>query len=75
MGARSNEIVSRLPKDRPITGVEVGVRYGKNAEQILERLPNLSLLLVDTWSKPPEGDSYYNSGDGIADRPPGHFTK
>jgi hypothetical protein len=75
MAHRSEEIAKRVPHDRPIYGVEVGVRYGKNAAALLERLPNLELWMVDRWAKPPDGDSYYDSGDGIAERPPGHFSK
>lgn len=75
MAHRSHEIAKRVPHDRPIFGVEVGVRYGKNAEHLLTMLPNLTLWLVDPWRKPPPGDQYYQSGDGIADRPPGHFRK
>ena len=75
MGYRSLEVAERMPADRELLGVEVGVRTGKNAEQMLELMPNLTLYLVDTWAKPPAGDSYYNSGDGVADRPPGFFKK
>jgi hypothetical protein len=36
-------------------------------------------ILPFTWStagkKPEPGDSYYNSGDGIADRPAGHLMR
>ena len=75
MGHRSSEVAKRMPTDRELLGVEVGVRTGKNAEHMLELMPNLTLYLVDTWAKPPAGDSYYNSGDGVADRPPGFFKK
>jgi len=75
MAHRSDEIARRVPHDREIKGVEVGVRYGKNAASLLHLLPNLELWMVDRWEKPPEGDSYYNSGDGVADRPVGHFLK
>ena len=64
-----------MPADRSLLGVEVGVRTGKNAEHMLGLMPNLTLYLVDTWAKPPAGDSYYNSGEGVADRPPGFFKK
>ncbi len=75
MAHRSSEVAKRMPTDRALLGVEVGVRTGKNAEHMLELMPNLSLYLVDTWAKPPAGDSYYNSGEGVADRPPGFFKK
>jgi hypothetical protein len=75
MAHRSTEIASRVPRNIPIKGVEVGVRYGKNAAALFRELPLLELWMVDRWEKPPQGDSYYNSGDGIADRPHGHFSK
>lgn len=76
MASRGLELVKRLPKDGDLIGIEIGVRYGKNAKQILDTAPNIkTLYLIDPWAKPPEGDSYYNSGDGIADRPPGYWKK
>ncbi len=75
MAHRSSEVAKRMPTDRALLGVEVGVRTGKNAEHMLELMPNLTLYLVDTWAKPPAGDSYYNSGEGVADRPAGFFKK
>lgn len=75
MGSRGQEIINRLPDKKSIVGVEVGVRYGKNAVQVLQAAPQLHMWLVDTWSKPAPGDSYYESGDGIADRPPGYWRK
>lgn len=75
MGKRSIEIASRFPKYKKIIGAEIGVRFGKNAEQLLDLLPNLTLHMIDRWEKPPAGDSYYNSGDGIADRPAGHLLR
>lgn len=75
MGKRSHEIAKRFKPERIVIGAEIGVRFGKNAEQLLELLPRLDLLLVDRWEKPPPGDSFYNSGDGIAQRPAGHLRK
>lgn len=75
MGQRSSEIAKRFSHKEKIIGAEIGVRFGKNAEQLLELLPNLNLLLVDRWEKPPKGDSFYKSGDGIAQRPAGHLRK
>jgi len=75
MGKRSEEIIKRLSDSKSIFGIEIGVRYGKNAEQILQAVPNLYMWLVDTWKKPPSGDSYYKSDDGIADRPQGYWRK
>jgi len=75
MAHRSGEIAKRLPTDRPVVGAEIGVNFGKNAESLLSLMPNLKLFLIDSWEKPPTGNSYYNSGEGIADRPPGYFKK
>lgn len=75
MGKRSHEIARHFDPTRIIIGAEIGVRFGKNAEQLLGLLPRLDLLLVDRWEKPPAGDSFYNSGDGIAQRPAGHLRK
>lgn len=75
MAHRSTEVAKRMPIGRDLVAVEVGVRTGKNAESMLTIMPDLTLYMVDTWAKPPAGDSYYNSGDGVADRPPGFFKK
>ena len=75
MGSRSKEIARHFEAYKIIIGAEIGVRFGKNAEQLLELLPRLDLLLVDRWAKPPAGDSFYKSGDGIAQRPAGHLRK
>jgi len=75
LGNRSNEIANKFKDKKNIIGCEVGVRFGKNAEQLLEKLPGLHITLVDRWCKPPEGDSFWKSGDGIAQRPAGHLRK
>lgn len=75
MGSRSAEIIKRIDTNRPVIGAEIGVRYGKNAEQILTAAPNLTLYCIDRWAKPPAGDTYYKSEDGIAQRPAGHLKK
>jgi hypothetical protein len=46
---RSWEILQRIPRDRPVVGVEVGVFVGNNAVQLLQQRPNLTLHLVDPW--------------------------
>jgi hypothetical protein len=47
---RSWEILRRIPRDRPVVGVEVGVFKGNNALQLLQQRPNLTLHLVDPWA-------------------------
>ncbi len=51
---RWDEILMRLPTDRPVVGVEVGVYRGENAFVLLDHRPLLTLCLVDTW-KPYKG--------------------
>lgn len=48
---RWHAIAKRCPKDRPIVGAEIGVYKGKNARNLLNLLPNLSLCLVDRWKE------------------------
>ena len=43
------EIAARCPKDRPITGAEVGVWFGLTSAALLRALPNLHLYMVDWW--------------------------
>lgn len=46
---RWDAIIKRCPKDRPIIGAEIGVYKGKNARNLLNLLPNLTLYLIDRW--------------------------
>ncbi len=64
--ARWHEIERRMPKDKRIDGIEVGVWQGKCASELLARLPHLRLTLVDRWCVPPAGDSYVGSGAKIS---------
>lgn len=63
---RWEAIALRCPSDKIIRGAEVGVWNGKNAEQLLRRLPLLHLSLVDRWAAPDKKDSYYSSGAEMA---------
>ena len=49
---RAQEIVARLPADRPIVGVEVGAAFGDTARYLLTHRPNLAHHIVDPWSHP-----------------------
>lgn len=53
---RWRAIARRLPKDRTIIGAEVGVYKGKNARNLLNLMPNLTLFLVDRWTEYSEAE-------------------
>ena len=38
-----------LPTFRPIVGVELGVAEAKLSVKMLDKLPNLHLILIDPW--------------------------
>lgn len=46
MASKSQEIIKRLPDNKTIVGVEVGVRYGKNAAQVLDKLPQKKGMII-----------------------------
>lgn len=48
---RWDEILDRVPTDRPIAGVEVGVWCGELSEHLLRGRPNLTLHMVDKWTR------------------------
>lgn len=58
---RARPIIARVPHDRPIRGIEVGVWLGKLSGRLLQRLPLLHLTMVDRWKAPEPGDSYFES--------------
>lgn len=66
---RWDALCDRLPQDRPIVGAEVGVWDGRMSEQLLKRLPLLTLYMVDRWEPPQPDDTYYNSGSSYAREP------
>lgn len=49
--ARWDSVVSLLPRDTAIVGVEVGVYQGKMSAALLSLLPNLDLHMVDRWTE------------------------
>jgi len=64
---RWDAIIERFKHvDGNIYGAEVGVWRGKMSEQLLSRMPNLYLSMVDRWGPPEVGDSYYISGSEMA---------
>lgn len=56
---RWDAIKERMPQDKIIYGVEVGVWRGQMSRKLLEIMPNLKLMMVDWWQTPPEGHSYF----------------
>lgn len=46
---RWHAVIDRVPHDRPIVGVELGVFQGTLSHALLEALPNLTLFMVDRW--------------------------
>lgn len=66
---RWDAILDRLPGDREIIGVEIGVLNGNTAMRILKERPLLKHYMVDPWISPEEGSSYRKSGDDNALKP------
>lgn len=65
---RGPEIESRLPNDKLLRGVEIGVDRGKLSSYLFRNLPMLYLSMVDTWSVFDKETSYAKSGDEITQR-------
>jgi len=70
MGMRWEALLERLPTDRFVVGVEVGVWQGRMSCALLRALPNLTLYMVDTWSPAAKGSEYRASGDKCANATP-----
>jgi len=43
-------VIKRLPKDKPITGAEVGVAKGIGSRNLLQQLPQLKLYSINAWA-------------------------
>jgi len=72
---RSEAICRRLPRDREIRGVEVGVLRGRNARVLLQQRSLLHLTLVDLWAQQPSDGSYVRSRDAHARKSPGAWER
>lgn len=55
MAMRWDEAITRLPDDRPVTGVEIGVWRGEMSDHLLSARPLLTLHLVDPWTDESQG--------------------
>jgi hypothetical protein len=71
---RGDALLSKLPT-HDIIGAEIGVFDGVMSSYLLGLRENLRLIMVDSWASPPEGDSYFKSGDKKATLPQGEFDK
>lgn len=70
---RWESILKRIPLDRPLIGVEVGVWVGTTAERILKARPMVTHIMVDPWKMPKPGGRYEQSPDGIAKKDQVYF--
>lgn len=66
---RWDAILSRLPANMPLLGVEIGILNGNTSHRILRQRPLLKLYMVDPWIAPEEGSSYFKTGDDNARKP------
>lgn len=48
---RADAIIKRLDVDKEAGGAEIGVYKGKLSSELLERLPNLCLFMIDRWAE------------------------
>jgi len=66
---RGEQVVSWVrPLGNRLLGVEVGVLTGRFTRHLLERMPDVHMLMVDRWEKPAADSDYANSGDELAVR-------
>jgi hypothetical protein len=65
---RAREILDRVPVDREVHGVEVGVLRGRLSRVLLQQRPKLHMTLVDLWGVHPAGGTYRASKDSNAFR-------
>jgi SAM-dependent methyltransferase len=74
---RGRELARRLAalygELNPIHGAEIGVCQGQTSATLLEALPALGLVMVDTWTAPAQTSTYWRSRDSIARRPQAWF--
>lgn len=69
MSGHGRELVRVLQaqfRNESIMGAEIGVSCGETSACLLASLPNLFLMMVDSWSAHDEASNYYRSGDSCA---------
>jgi len=59
---RWDEILNRIPSNRPIRGAEIGIWKGCNAREIIRHRPNVIHIMVDPWSAIDRDKSFVESG-------------
>jgi len=64
---RWDAILSRVPNQQKIVGVEVGVWDGKLSNRLLSARQELTLYMVDPWKAAEEGSSFAESGAQMAE--------
>lgn len=69
MRKRWDEILDRLPKDRPVVLVELGVWRGANLVHLVDAHPLLVIYGVDVWKAPDSHSAYTATGDRLAQAP------
>ena len=72
---RWEEVILRVPKDRDITGAEVGVYRGQMSTKLLEDLPRLTLLMVDRWEEFEPDHPYKAHRSQVAQASQAHFDE
>ncbi len=64
------ERIAKLPRDKEdkLYGAEIGVDRGSLSSYLLREVPDLHLVMVDTWQVFPTDSSYAQSGDTVVQR-------
>ena len=74
-GYAGNEIVQRLPQDRPCRAAEVGVNTGTTSDVLMARVPGLTLYMVDWWQPADPDSDYAQTRDSCSKADATYFQK
>jgi len=66
---RWEELIARIPVAVPTRGAEIGVWKGATSKQVLQKRPLTTLLMIDSWRRPPEGSRYAETPGTTQHRP------
>jgi len=72
VGNLLEQAIKRIGEPGPVLAAEIGVYRGRTSEYLLNRFPNLHLLMIDPWSA---REAYRKSGSKIARRSPARFDE